>query len=82
MLSQSESLDPCAHVFRVRAGRHHTGQIALYVSHKDRNPHITERLSHNSECHSLSGSCGAGDQTVSVCLAGQKADLLARVVKC
>ena len=47
-LVKAESLDAGAHVFAVRAGRHHACQIALDIRQEYGNAHIAESLRHDT----------------------------------
>ena len=80
VLSESEPCDPLLHIGVILTGEHKSRQISLDIRHKYRDTHLAERLSHNACRHSLAGSGRSGDQTMSVCHAGQQEDSLSCIV--
>ena len=79
-LSEAEALDPLLHVLAVLAGKHHSRDVALDVSHEHRNARIRERLGEDLQRHRLTGTRRTRDQPVAVRHLRQNIDVVARVV--
>ena len=77
---EAEFCDAFLHIFGIRAGAEHTGNVAFDVGHEHGNAHIAERLRHHFQGDGLACAGSSGDEAVAVCHFRQNKNVLAVIV--